>query len=98
MLHVVTGRFHPHLETALIEHVRSSKAEDPLAPIAVLVPSQPLVDHLVRAMALTHGLSLINIRVLTFHRLVLRLAAEAGGRPDGPTVSVVDELLFEQLV
>ncbi len=98
MLHVVTGRFHPHLETALIEHVRSSKAEDPLAPIAVLVPSQPLVDHLVRAMALTHGLSLINIHVLTFHQLVLRLAAEAGGRPDGPTVSVVDELLFEQLV
>jgi ATP-dependent helicase/nuclease subunit B len=99
MLHVVTGRFHPHLETALIEHVRSAKAAEPLAPVAVLVPSQSLVRHLVQVMALEHRLSLVNIHILTFHQLVLRLAAEAGNRPGGrPAISVVDGLFFEQLV
>lgn len=99
MLQVVTGRFHPHLEASLVDHIRLAKAADPWAPIAVLVPSQPLVRHLARLLAIEHRLSLLNLHLLTFHQVALRLAAEAGNRaPGAPAVQVVDDIFFEQLV
>ena len=96
MLHVVTGRFHPHLEAALVDHISRAKAADPFAALAVLVPSQPLVERLAHLLAVEHRLSLLNVHLLTFHQLALRLAAEAGDRAAVP--DVVDDLFFEQLV
>ncbi len=96
MLRVVTGRFHPDLESALVDHLSRVKATDPLAPIAILVPSKPLSDRVHTLLAVEHRLSLLNLHVLTFHQLALRLAGEVA--VDHPLPRVVDELFFEQLV
>ena len=99
MLRVVTGRVHPHLESALLDHVERAKAIDPFAPLAVFVPSKPLVERVRRFLAVEHGLSLLNVHLLTFHQLALRLSDEARQQPGTvPPVQVVDELFFEQLV
>jgi len=96
MLRVVTGRFHPDLESALVEHITCVKATDPLAPIAIFVPSKLLADRLRVLFAVEHRLSLLNLHVLTFHQLALRLAGEVTAVH--PLPRIVDELFFEQLV
>jgi ATP-dependent helicase/nuclease subunit B len=99
MLRVVTGRFHPHLESALLDHVQRAKAIDPFTPLAVLVPSKPLVERIRRLLAVEQGLSLLNVHLLTFHQLALHLSEEARNQAEtAPPVQVVDELFFEQLV
>ena len=96
MLRVVTGRFHPALESTLVDHLTRVKATDPLAPIAVFVPSKSLADRLRTLLAVEHRLPLLNLQVLTFHQLALRLAGEVS--VDRPLPRVVDELFFEQLI
>lgn len=96
MLWVVTGRFHPSLESALIDRLKRIKAIDPLAPIAIFVPSTTLADRIRSLLAIEHRLSLLNLQVLTFHQLALRLAGEITAAH--PLPQVVDELFFEQLV
>ncbi|NOU12037.1 MAG: hypothetical protein HOO98_18760 [Nitrospira sp.] len=96
MLQVVTGRFHPTLESTLVHRLTRVKATDPLAPIAIFVPSKPLADRLRTVLAVEHRQSLFNVHVLTFHQLALRLAGDV--RVDHPLPRVVDELFFEQLV
>ncbi|MDK2745018.1 MAG: PD-(D/E)XK nuclease family protein [Nitrospira sp. BO4] len=96
MLRVVTGRFHPSLESSLVDHVRRTKAADPLAPIAIIVPSKPLADRIRTLFTVGHRLSVLNLYVLTFHQLALRLAGEESANRQLPRV--VDELFFEQLI
>ncbi|MGZ9133470.1 MAG: hypothetical protein ACXW35_13035, partial [Nitrospira sp.] len=96
MLQVVTGRFHSTLESALVHRLTRVKATDPLAPIAIFIPSKPLADRLRTALAVEYRLSLLNVHILTFHQLALRLAGDV--RVDHPLPRVVDELFFEQLV
>ena len=73
MLKVVTGRFHPSLETAFVELIRRLKTADAWSHIAVVVPSTPLLDRLRRLLAIDHRLSLLNVHLLTFHQLALRV-------------------------
>ena len=98
MLKVVTGRFHPSLESALVEQIRRLKAADPWAKVAILAPSKPILDRLRRVLAIDHGLSLLNLHLFTFHQLALRLADEIRSRPGHPPLRVVDGLFFEHLV
>lgn len=99
MLRVITGRFHPILESSLVEHIQQAKASDPFTPVAVLVPSKPLVERVRWLLAVDQGLSLLNVHILTFHQLALRLSDEARLQPGtAPSLQVVDELFFEQLV
>lgn len=98
MLRIVTGPFHPCLESALVDHIRRAKTPDLLAPLGVLVPSTELAQRVRRLLAVEHGLALLNVHILTFHQLALRLRdeeRECGGSP--PPLQVVDELFFEQL-
>ncbi|MCP9452122.1 MAG: exodeoxyribonuclease V subunit gamma [Nitrospira sp.] len=95
MLKVVIGRFHPTLESALVERVRRLKVQDPLAPLAIVVPSHHLGDRIRTLLAVEHRLSLLNLHLLTFHQLALRLADE---RRAEPVPRVVDELFFEQVI
>ncbi len=96
MLKVVTGRFHPTLESSLVDRVRRLKAEDPLVPLAIIAPSNHLADRLRALFAVEHRLSLLNLHVLTFHQLALRLADERKAEHVLPRV--VDELFFEQVI
>ncbi len=45
-MELVTGPFHPDLENAFVEALRTKKKKDPLAPIAVIAPSQRLAGRL----------------------------------------------------
>lgn len=96
MLKVVTGRFHPFLESALVDRVRRLKAEDLLAPIAIVVPSNLLADRLRTLLAVERRLSLLNLHVVTFHQLALRLADE--WKTEHALPRVVDELFFERVI
>ena len=98
MLKVVTGRFHPTLESAFVEQIQRLKAADPWAKLAVLAPSTPILHRLRRVLAIEHGLSLLNIHLWTFHQLALRLADESRGERGLSPLRVVDELLFQYLV
>src|SRR5437899_12513463 len=79
MLSVVTGPFHPYLETALVSEVRSLKQENPLAPLALIVPSKQLVRRVKWLLAVEQGLALLDVHVLTFHQLATTLIRETGG-------------------
>jgi ATP-dependent helicase/nuclease subunit B len=99
MLQVITGRFHPHLESALADDIRRTKRADPFAPLAILVPSATLLARLRHLLAVEQGLSLLNVHFLTFHQLALRLADEARHNSgEAPFLRVVDDLFFEQLI
>ena len=98
MLQVITGHFHPHLESALVDRIAAAKSADPLTPTAVLVPSAPLRDRLIRLLTVDAGLSLLNVHLLTFHQLALRLADERRHLAAAPAMQVVGDLFFEQLI
>jgi ATP-dependent helicase/nuclease subunit B len=101
MLRIVTGPFHPALERALIEDIRSCKTDDPFAPLAVIVPSASLVEQLKRLLTRHEPRAFLNIHFLTFHQLALRLRddfAAVSERSPEPTLQLVDDFFFEQLV
>jgi ATP-dependent helicase/nuclease subunit B len=101
MLRIVTGPFHPVLDRALVEDIKSCKTGDPFAPLAVIVPSASLVEQLKQLLTQHEPRAFLNIHFLTFHQLALRLrddfaaASDAGPRP---TLELVDDFFFEQLV
>ncbi|HXV78756.1 MAG TPA: PD-(D/E)XK nuclease family protein [Candidatus Binatia bacterium] len=75
----VLGSFHPHLEQALVEEICRHKANDPLLPELVLVPSDSVRRRLKIVLTRAHNLSWVNLQLLTFHQLFLRLSAEING-------------------
>ena len=101
MLRLVTGPFHPVLDCALIEGIRSCKIGNPFAPLAIIVPSASLVEHLKHILTRHEPRAFLNIHFLTFHQLALRLqddlASIAEGDPES-TLQLVDDFFFEQLV
>src|SRR5580765_668099 len=101
MLRIITGPFHPVLDRALVEDIRSSKADDPFAPLAVIVPSASLVERLKLLLARHEPHAFLNIHFLTFHQLAIRLrddlAAVSEAGQELP-LQLVDDFFFEQLV
>ncbi|MCE3223184.1 MAG: uncharacterized protein K0S58_1364 [Nitrospira sp.] len=102
MLRLVTGPFHPTLESALVHDLHALKKQDPFAGVALVVPSGQLRRSLKRLLVLTHDLSLLNVHILTFHQLALHLDRErlvCGGRPaEQPRVALVTDVFFEHLL
>ena len=98
MLRVVTGRFQPSLESALVNHIQGIKGADVWSQIAIVVPSKPLLDRIRWLLAIEHQLALVNVHFLTFHQLALRLAEETRRQGTGHPPRVVDHLFFEYLV
>jgi ATP-dependent helicase/nuclease subunit B len=94
MLSIVTGPFHPDLESALVSQVRSLKQDDPLAPVAIIVPSQQLARRVMWLLAVEQGLALLDVHVLTFHQLAETLIEEGGA--DQPARA--DEILREEML
>ena len=95
MLQIVTGPFHPDLEIALVEDVRQFKIADPLAPLALVVPSDALRQRLKWLLCIEHGLALVDVHFLTFHQLAIRLLREKNAF-DPSTVRPV--FFFHELV
>ena len=101
MLRIVTGPFHPALDRSLIEDIRSYKTRDPLAPLAVIVPSASLIEWLKLTLIQSAPHAFLNVHFLTFHQLALRLrdervpVSEAG---PVPSLQLVDDFFFEHMV
>src|SRR2546429_8821722 len=98
MLSVVTGPFHPDLETALVSEVRSLKQENPLAPLALIVPSKQLARRVKWLLAVEQGLALLDVHVLTFPRLAQTLIEEGRGNQPAQVNGVFREEIFRYLV
>src|SRR2546430_17618846 len=91
MLSVVTGPFHPDLETALVSEVRSLKQENPLAPLALIVPSKQLARRVKWLLGVEQGLAPLDVHFLTFHRPPEALFVEGPGNPPAPVSGVFRE-------
>ncbi len=87
---IFLGPYHPQLEDALAEEIR---AQDPLAPLLLVVPSETLRRRVKVLLAQERGLNLLNFHVLTFFQLSLNLHHEMHG-PAGPTL--MDQTFMEE--
>lgn len=101
MLRLVTGPFHPALDRALIEDIRSCKTGDPFVPLAVIAPSASLVERLKLELTGHNPHAFLNIHFLTFHQLALRLRDDLASTSEivpESLLQLVDDFFFEQLV
>jgi len=84
-----------HLENALTDSVRRHKSKSALAPLLILVPSDSLRRRLKVCLAAENGMNLLNVYLLTFHQLYLRLFEE--GRVHSAALPADDSILEEAL-
>ena len=101
MFQIVTGPFQPVLESSLVAEVQELKHSDPLAPLAIVVPSEILRRRLQWLLCVEHGLALFDVHFLTFHQLALRLYEE--GAPYSPrsktaSFQLVSDMTLRQLL
>jgi len=91
-MQTILGPFHPDLETAFVDEIVTCKAQDLLSPLLVVTPSDSLRRRLKFLLARERGLSLLNLQLLTFHQLALRLREES----NEPPFDVQRDLFFEE--
>lgn len=91
-MQTILGPFHPDLETAFVDEILTCKATDLFSPLLVLTPSDSLRRRLKFLLARERGLSLLNLQLLTFHQLALRLREES----NGPLFNAQRDLFFEE--
>ena len=94
-MQTILGPFHPHLEDALVEEILRYKRDFSLSPLLILVPSDSLRRRLKVLLARERGLNLLNLHILTFHQLSLRLLEDCRGAPVQP---LQDNSLLEQIL
>jgi ATP-dependent helicase/nuclease subunit B len=80
-MRTILGPFDPDLENAFVDEILRQKKTDLLCPLLVLTPSDLLRRRLKILLSREHRLSLINVQLLTFHQLALKLQEEASGSP-----------------
>jgi len=94
-MQTILGPFHPYLENAIVDEISKFKSADPLCPLLVLLPSDALRRRLKILLARERGLSLVNLELLTFFQLSLKLFAEV----NGAAVPVLrDDLFLEEVL
>src|SRR6185503_19180673 len=80
-MQTILGPFHPELENAFVDEILRHKKADLLRPLLVLTPSDLLRRRLKILLSRERRLSLLNVQLLTFYQLSLRLQAESNGAP-----------------
>lgn len=102
MLRLVTGPFHPTLESRLVDDLRALKSQHPQAALALIVPSDQLRLALKRLLVKRHGLALLNVHILSFHQLALQLDGERRARAGlvggERQIELVTDVFFEHLL
>ena len=91
-MQAILGPFHPDLETAFVDEILTCKAQDLLSPLLVVTPSDSLRRRLKILLAGERRLSFLNLQLLTFHQLALRLREEH----QGPLFEARRDLFFEE--
>ncbi|MCZ6620506.1 MAG: exodeoxyribonuclease V subunit gamma [Deltaproteobacteria bacterium] len=95
LMQVILGPFHPHLENALADEILGYRKTDLLCPLMVLVPSVSLRRRIKVLLTNEHRLSFLNLHILTFHQLSLRLFEEAHGTNG---LSLRDDAFLEEVL
>ena len=101
MLRLVTGPFHPTLESQLVQDLLALKSQEPQATLALIVPSDQLRRSLKRLLIVQQGLALLNVHILSFHQLALHLDRErraCGGPAPARQIDLVTDVFFEHLL
>lgn len=75
-MHIILGPFHPDLENAIVEDILQHKKADLLCPLLILTPSDLVRRRLKTLLAYERQLCLLNVQLLTFYQLALRLWEE----------------------
>ena len=91
-MQTILGPFHPNLENAFVDEILRHKSADLLRPLLVLTPSDLLRRRLKILLSRERRLSLLNVQLLTFYQLSLKLQAENDGAP----LELRSELFFEE--
>jgi ATP-dependent helicase/nuclease subunit B len=94
-MRVILDPFHPHLENALAEEILGYRKADLLCPLMVLVPSVSLRRRVMVLLAKENRLDLLNLHILTFHQLSLRLSEELHGTNG---LSLRDDAFLEEVL
>lgn len=69
MLSIKFGHYHPSLENSFVETLHTIKSEDPLSPIAVIVPTNYMLERLQERLVKKHDVSFLNVFFLNFYLL-----------------------------
>ena len=91
-MRTILGPFHDDLENALVDEICQFKAGDRLTPLLILTPSDLMRRRLKILLSRERGLSLLNVQLLTFYQLSLRLQAECASAP----LELHNDLFFEE--
>ena len=91
-MQTILGPFHPDLENAFVDEVLKHKNADLLSPLLVLTPSDLLRRRLKILLSRERRLSLLNVQLLTFHQLALRLHEES----NCPPLKLQSDLFLEE--
>jgi ATP-dependent helicase/nuclease subunit B len=78
-MQTILGPFHPDLENAFVDKILEYKKADLLCPLLVLAPSDLLRRRLKILLSRERRLALLNVQLLTFYQLSLRLQTENDG-------------------
>lgn len=78
-MRTILGPFHPDLENAFVDKILDYKKADLLCPLLVLAPSDLLRRRLKILLSRERRLALLNVQLLTFYQLSLRLHTENDG-------------------
>ncbi|KAB2835774.1 MAG: hypothetical protein F9K48_03545 [Candidatus Brocadia sp.] len=78
MLSVKTGPYHPSLEDSFVETIQALKREDPLAPLAVVVPTNWMLHRLQERLVQGNDASFLNITCMNFSALAKEICRLSG--------------------
>jgi len=76
-MQTILGPFSPDLEDSLVTEILKYKDADLLSPLLILTPSDLLRRRLKILLSRERRLALLNVQLLTFYQLALRLRAES---------------------
>lgn len=94
-MRTVLGPFHPHLEDALVEEIHQYRTSYSLDPLLIAFPSDSLRRRIKVLLAAERGLKLLNLHLLSFHQLSLRLHEERCG---GLDAAIRDDAFLEEIL
>ncbi|MCF6150031.1 MAG: hypothetical protein E3K37_15375 [Candidatus Kuenenia sp.] len=77
MLSIKIGQYHPSLENSFVDTLLTTKKEDPFAPIAVVAPTNYMLEHLQARLVKKHDASLLNVFFLNFYLLAEEICRNA---------------------
>ena len=97
-MRTILGPFHPDLENAFVDEISKYKQADLLCPLLILTPSDMLRRRLKILLSRERRLSLLNVHLLTFHQLSLRLQDESGATPPEPRSDLFLEEALRQII